>query len=92
MADEAVARRVVVHGRVQGVFFRDTMRRVALGAGVSGWATNSRDGTVEAHLEGPAEGVERVVEFARDGPERAVVERVDVNEVGVLGLTGFEIR
>ena len=91
MADDQVARRVVVHGRVQGVFFRDTLRRVATDAGVSGWAANRDDGAVEAVLEGPAESVERVLEFCRQGPERAVVERVDVSETDVQRLEGFEI-
>jgi acylphosphatase len=92
MVDETIARRLVIHGRVQGVFFRDTMRRVAEEAGVSGWATNSNDGTVEAHVEGSPQGVERVLEFARRGPDRARVERVDVEEADVQGLGGFEIR
>jgi acylphosphatase len=92
MADHPVARRLVIHGRVQGVFFRDTLRRVAEGAGVSGWASNRDDGAVEAFVEGPAEGVERVVEFAHRGPRRAGVERVEVDEARVQGLTGFQIR
>jgi acylphosphatase len=92
MADEAVARDLVIHGRVQGVFFRDTLRRVAVDAGVSGWATNSIEGTVEAHLEGPAEGVARVLEFAQHGPDRADVERVDVSQGSVEGLRAFQIR
>ncbi|HET9719327.1 MAG TPA: acylphosphatase [Solirubrobacteraceae bacterium] len=92
MADEAIARRLVIHGRVQGVFFRDTMRRVAREAGVSGWACNSAHGTVEALLEGPPHAVEQVLEFARRGPERARVERVDIDEAPVAGLTGFEVR
>lgn len=92
MAEEVIARRLVIHGRVQGVFFRDTMRRVANEAGVSGWAENSNEGTVVAHLEGPGEGVEWVEEFAHRGPERARVERVEVEEAAVQGLTGFEVR
>jgi acylphosphatase len=92
MADQTIARRLVIHGRVQGVFFRDTMRRVAEDAGVSGWATNSNEGTVQAHVEGPPQGVERVVEFAHAGPDRARVERVEVDEADVQGLSGFQIR
>ena len=92
MAGDAIARRLVIHGRVQGVFFRDTLRRVAEDAGVSGWASNREDGAVEAVVEGPAEGVERVVEFAHRGPSRAKVERVEVSEAPVEGLSGFQIR
>ncbi len=91
MADETIARRLVIHGRVQGVFFRDTMRSLAREAGVSGWAANSHEGTVEAHLEGPAEAVERVVAFCREGPEWARVERVEVSEGSLEGLSGFQI-
>jgi len=92
MAGETIARRLVIHGRVQGVFFRDTMRSVAQREGVSGWAANSHEGTVEAHLEGPAEAVERVVAFCREGPELARVERVEVSEAALEGLSGFAIR
>jgi acylphosphatase len=92
MAEEAIARRLVIHGHVQGVFFRAAMRRVAREAGVAGWACNSAHGTVEAHLEGPPRRVQRVLEFAHQGPERARVERVDVDEAPVQGLAGFEVR
>jgi acylphosphatase len=85
-------RRVVVHGRVQGVFFRDTVRRLALEQGVGGWARNNRDGTVEAVFEGPVEGVDRLVAFARRGPRDALVERVEVFEEDDEGLSGFSIR
>jgi acylphosphatase len=63
-----VRRRIVIHGHVQGVFFRDTLRRLAERHGVSGWAANRWDGTVEAVFEGSEEDVERLVAFARKGP------------------------
>jgi acylphosphatase len=85
-------RRVVVHGRVQGVFFRDTVRRLALEQSVRGWARNNRDGTVEAVFEGPVEAVDRLVAFARRGPRDALVERVEVFEEDDEGLSGFSIR
>ena len=85
-------RRVVVHGHVQGVFFRDSVRRHAVSAGVSGWARNMRDGTVEAVFEGELEAVERLVAFCRDGPRGARVERVDVLEEEAGGISGFAIR
>ena len=87
-----VARRVVVHGRVQGVFFRDSARRQAEAAGVSGWAVNRPDGTVEAVFEGEDEAVARLVEFCRRGPRRAEVSRVEVGEQPPEGLSGFTIR
>jgi acylphosphatase len=88
----SVRRRVVVHGRVQGVFFRDSTRREAESAGVAGWAVNRADGAVEAVFEGDEEGVSRLVDFCRRGPRRAEVSGVDVTEEEPEGLSGFEIR
>ena len=88
-----VAKRVVVHGSVQGVFFRDSTRRKAEQRGVSGWVRNCSDGTVEALFEGDPEAVESMVAFAREGPRGASVERVDVSDVSPEGGGGsFEIR
>lgn len=86
-----IRRRVVVHGHVQGVFFRDTVRRRALAAGVTGWMRNNRDGTVEAVFEGDPSAVERLVDFCHEGPRSAVVERVDVTDEQPEGLTGFGV-
>ena len=87
-----IRRRVVVHGHVQGVFFRDSVRRHAVAAGVSGWARNMRDGTVEALFEGESDAVARLVAFCRDGPRGARVERVEVMEEEAEGIRGFVIR
>jgi acylphosphatase len=89
---ERIARRVVVHGRVQGVFFRDSTRREARAAGVTGWVRNAADGSVQAHLEGPPDGVERVVRFMRAGPPEADVGDVDVDEATVENASRFEVR
>jgi acylphosphatase len=89
---ERVARRVVVHGSVQGVFFRDTTRRRAESRGVVGWVRNNPDGTVEALFEGDPEAVDALVAFAREGPRGAQVERVDVDDAEPEGLAGFEVR
>ena len=88
----AIRRHVVVYGRVQGVFFRDTTRRHARTAGVAGWVSNRPDGAVEAVFEGPPDAVEALVRFVRDGPRGASVERVDVAEEPVEGLSGFSVR
>jgi acylphosphatase len=85
-------RRVVIHGHVQGVFFRDSTRRLAERHGVAGWARNNRDGTVEAVFEGEPDAVERLVAFAREGPRGAAVERVDVFDEEPEGTTGFSIH
>jgi acylphosphatase len=87
-----VRRRVVVHGRVQGVFFRDSVRGRAESHGVAGWARNRPDGAVEAVFEGPPGAVERLVDFARSGPRSADVDRVEVSEEEPEGLGGFEVR
>jgi acylphosphatase len=86
-----VRKRVHAHGRVQGVFFRDSVRREAEREGVSGWAANRSDGTVEAVFEGAPEAVERLVELARSGPGHAAVERLDVADETPEGLDGFRV-
>jgi acylphosphatase len=88
----SIRRRVVVRGRVQGVFFRDSMRERANAHGVSGWACNRSDGALEAVLEGPREAVERVVRFAETGPPRASVTNFEAFEEEPEGLRRFEIR
>jgi acylphosphatase len=85
-------KRVVVHGSVQGVFFRDTTRRLAQQHGVAGWVRNNWDGTVEAVFEGDESAVERLVAFAHEGPRGAQVERLDVFDEEPEGLSGFSIR
>jgi acylphosphatase len=87
-----IRRRVVVSGRVQGVFFRDSVRRRAESRGVSGWATNRSDGAVEAVFEGDADAVSSLVEYCREGPRAAEVDGVEVFDEEPEGLTGFEIR
>jgi len=87
-----IRRRVVVHGSVQGVFFRDSVRRLAQQRGVSGWVANRWDGTVEAVLEGDPDAVERLVAFCREGPRGAQVESVDVSEEDPERLSGFSVR
>jgi acylphosphatase len=90
--EHLIRRRVTVHGRVQGVFFRDSTRERADASGVSGWARNMPDGSVEAVLEGAPGAVERVVSFLRSGPPSAHVERIEVAEEQPEGLSGFSIR
>jgi acylphosphatase len=87
-----IRRRVVVHGRVQGVFFRDSTRRQAEKSGVAGWVRNREDGTVEAVFEGDDDAVARIVDWVREGPGHADVERVDVTEEEPEGLSGFQVR
>jgi acylphosphatase len=87
----AIRRRVVVHGRVQGVFFRDSTRRLAEAHGVAGWARNRDDGTVEAVFEGPEQAVAALLRFAAVGPPDAEVDRIVAVEEDPEGLRGFTI-
>jgi acylphosphatase len=91
--EERIRRHVIVSGRVQGVFFRDSTQREAQRRGAGGWVRNLGDGTVEAVFEGRPEVVEAMVDFCRRGPERARVDRLDVDAgQPPEGLSGFEIR
>ncbi len=92
MTAEVVRRHVVVHGRVQGVFFRDSTRERAQAEAVAGWVANRDDGAVEAVFEGPAEDVDRMVEFCRSGPSSADVDDVEVSGEAPEGLDGFQVR
>jgi acylphosphatase len=91
MSDVARSR-VVVHGQVQGVFFRDSCRREANARGVAGWITNRPDGAVEAVFEGDPDDVAALVEFCRRGPRGADVASVDETSEDPEGLTDFRIR
>lgn len=84
--------RVLVSGRVQGVYFRDTCRQLALQRGVRGWVRNLPDGRVEAVFEGPANDVQHLVDWARRGPRAALVARVSVQAEPPEGLSVFQIR
>ena len=89
---EVERRRVVVHGEVQGVFFRDSTRDEAERRGVAGWVTNRSDGAVEAVFEGEPDEVAAMVAFCREGPSRADVSSVDEEREEPEGLDGFSVR
>ena len=84
--------RVLLRGRVQGVFFRDSCQRMAREHGVSGWVRNLPDGRVEAVFEGRAEDVHRLVDWARRGPPHAVVTDVALQAEQPEGLSTFLVR
>lgn len=92
MTSERVRRRLVVQGEVQGVFFRDSMRERAESEDVAGWVRNRDDGAVEAVLEGEPAAVDRVIDFAREGPPRAEVGDIEVNDEEPEDLSGFRVR
>ena len=87
-----VRRRIIVHGRVQGVGFRFSVARAAETRGVAGWAGNRADGTLEAVFEGNPEAVESLVRFSEQGPRGAKVDRVELFEEEPEGLTRFDAR
>ena len=82
---------MVVHGRVQGVFFRDSCRREARSRQVAGWVRNNDDGTVEAVFEGEEDAVATLLRWAHVGPAGAQVGRVEVAEEQPEGLSGFRV-
>jgi len=83
---------VVVTGRVQGVWFRDSCRGQARACHVGGWVRNRADGSVEAEFEGPEDAVARMVAWCHEGPPRAHVDVVEVTDVEAIGETNFRIR
>jgi acylphosphatase len=70
--------RLEIHGRVQGVFFRNSMCREAQRLGVNGWVRNLSDGSVEAAVQGSPVAVDALVSWAQHGPELAHVERIEI--------------
>jgi acylphosphatase len=82
----------MISGRVQGVFFRDTLRRHADDHGVAGWVRNLPDGQVEAVLEGPEADVQSLIEWAHRGPPHARVDTLTATAESPAGLTSFDIR
>jgi acylphosphatase len=84
--------RIVVSGRVQGVWFRESCRREAAASGVGGWVANQADGTVLAVVEGERPAVDRVIAWIRRGPPRAQVTNVVVTSEEPIGEHGFIVR
>jgi acylphosphatase len=87
-----IRRRAVVHGQVQGVFYRDSCRTEARRLGVAGFVRNLDDGTVEAVFEGDPDAVGAMLDWAYTGPQRARVSRVEVSDEEPEGLTDFQVR
>ncbi len=87
-----IRRRIIVEGRVQGVWYRQSCLTVAVAEGVTGWVRNNDDGSVEAALEGEPAAVGRVVSWMRIGPPRAVVTGVRVVDEPLRGEDSFRVR
>ena len=87
-----IARRLIVHGRVQGVFYRGWTVETARALGVTGWVRNLRTGEVEVLACGEPEAVEALIARCRSGPPAAAVSRIDVEEADPEPHPGFETR
>jgi acylphosphatase len=87
-----VARHLQITGRVQGVGFRYSMQHEAARLGVNGWVRNRRDGSVEALVQGSAEAIAAITEWARRGPPGGQVASLTVSEAAPEAATSFELR
>lgn len=86
-----MARRLHILGRVQGVFYRASAKAQADRLGLRGWVRNLRDGSVEALVAGPAEAIDRFIDWAYQGPAQALVERIEISAADAPQATGFHI-
>jgi len=83
---------LVIHGRVQGVFYRQSTRKQATALGVTGWVRNRREGTVEVIAQGPADAIEALVHWCHDGPDMARVDTIErTDEAPTVLLEGFDV-
>ena len=85
-------RTFIIHGRVQGVFYRQSSQQQARRLGLTGYARNNPDGTVTIEAEGPADALAALETWCRQGPPAARVEQVDVAAGGIEGYAEFEVR
>jgi acylphosphatase len=85
-----ITKHLIIHGRVQGVAYRDSMRVLANELGVKGWVRNRRDGTVEAMVQGSPEAVQKIIDWANSGPPAARVSRLEIQD-GIGHFTDFDV-
>lgn len=83
---------IKIYGRVQGVFFRDSVKRKAEEWGIKGFARNEADGPVYIEAEGPEEGLEKLVNWSWEGPEAAKVDKVEIEEGDLVNFQNFQIK
>lgn len=84
--------RIIVSGKVQGVFFRDNAKRIADNLELKGYCKNLPDGTFEVVAEGPEDKLQKMVDYCKEGPMFAKVEKVSVNDAEVTGYQSFKIE
>jgi len=88
---DVVRCRVIVAGRVQGVFYRDSCRAKATELGVTGWVRNLTDGCVEVAAEGDREAVDQLLDWCRNGPPRASITALEITDEAPRGERRFRI-
>jgi len=88
---DAIGRRAIVSGVVQGVGFRWSAREMAGRLGVAGFARNRADATVEVEAEGEPGAVDEFVAWLQSGPPGASVTGVETHDVETTGATGFDV-
>ena len=88
----AIARKVRIYGRVQGVFFRQWAVNQARALGVAGWVSNCPDGTVEAHVTGEEDAVAKMIAAMHQGPSQARVDNLTVDVIEPEDASGFSVR
>lgn len=84
-------KRIVISGKVQGVFFRQSTKERAVQLGVTGWVRNNNDGSVEAHAFGESEALEKLIAWCHEGPSGAKVNEVKTYHLAPSDQTSFEI-
>ena len=87
-----IARHLLIHGRVQGVWYRGWSVETARGLGLAGWVRNRRNGAVEMVIAGPDQAVETMIARCREGPPAARVDGIDISDSETPGLDGFQAR
>jgi len=88
----SLARRLVVHGKVQGVFYRGWAVETARSLALDGWVRNRRDGSVEMAIAGGEAAIDAMIARCRQGPPAARVTRIDVTDIDLEISAGFQSR
>lgn len=86
-----ISKSIIIKGKVHGVFFRASAKRVAESLDLKGWVKNTNSGNVEIIVTGEQSNVEEFINWCRIGPEKAVVQEIIINESNEIHLSNFKI-